>query len=234
MLLAVIVEDDDKAAAELEAYIDRYAASCGEKIRTVRYGDAESFLVGYKTGVDIVFMDIELPDMDGMAAAAKLRERDSLVTIVFVTNMAQFAVKGYSVGAFDFLVKPVTYYGFATMMNRAAAVIHSNKVPEMTVRSSDGLRRVELANVQYIEVLGHKLIYHTDGGDIDGWGSLNDMEQRLAPYHFVRGSNCYLINLRHVTAIDGSIATVSGHELALSRTRRRDFIRALNEYLGDR
>ena len=221
MLLAVIVEDDDKAAAELEGYIDRYAASCGEKIRTVRYGDAESFLVGYKTGVDIVFMDIELPDMDGMAAAAKLRERDSLVTIVFVTNMAQF----------DFLVKPVTYYGFATMMNRAAAVIHSNKVPEMTVRSSDGLRRVELANVQYIEVLGHKLIYHTDGGDIDGWGSLNDMEQRLAPYHFVRGSNCYLINLRHVTAIDGSIATVSGqaqtpsHVLAARRGRSGDSFR---------
>lgn len=234
MLTVAVVEDDRAEARNLSDYIKKYAESCGLQSRVTVYGDAESFLVNYRSGMDIVFMDIELPDLDGMSAAKKLRERDSVVLIVFVTNMAQYAVRGYAVRAFDFLVKPVSYYGFATMMDRARSAMKSGKAPEITVRTADGLRRVELNEVEYIEVLGHKLIYHTEKGTIAAWGSLNDMEKKLSRYDFVRGSNCYLISLGHVTAIDGGNVTVGGAMLPLSRTRRSDFMRALNEYLGDR
>ena len=98
MLKAALVEDDDKAAAELKRYLRRYADETGAKIDADVYGDALSFLAAY-SGYDIVFMDIELPDYDGMRAAKKLRETDKTVVIVFVTNMRRYAVEGYEVGA---------------------------------------------------------------------------------------------------------------------------------------
>ena len=234
MLTVAIVEDDEKAAKTLTDFVETYASGANMLIRTLTYGDAETFLVGYREGADIVFMDIELPDMDGMSAAKKLRERDGMVMIVFVTNMAQYAIGGYAVGAFDFLVKPVTYYAFRTMMDRALPAIRQGKVPDMTVHTADGLRRVELSAVSSIEVFGHKLVYHTESGDIDSWGSLSQTEEKILPYGFARASNCCLVNMRHVTALNGSEIVAGGRRISISRTRRKEFVRTLNEYLGDR
>ena len=68
MLTVAIVEDDEKAAKTLTDFVETYASGANMLIRTLTYGDAETFLVGYREGADIVFMDIELPDMDGMSA----------------------------------------------------------------------------------------------------------------------------------------------------------------------
>ena len=64
-------------------------------------------------------MDIEMPDLDGLAASQKLREIDRSVILIFITNLAQFAVRGYEVDALDFVVKPVTYYVLALKLKRA-------------------------------------------------------------------------------------------------------------------
>ncbi len=63
----------------------------------------------YRADYDIVFMDIELPGINGMEAAHRLREIDQQVILIFVTNMAQFAVKGYEVDALDYIIKPAQY-----------------------------------------------------------------------------------------------------------------------------
>lgn len=234
MMMVSIVEDDESSAKQLEEYLDRYSASSGQKFCVTVYSDAETFLVNYRTDCDIVFMDIELPDLNGMEAARKLRERDAIVSLIFVTNMSQFAVKGYSVGAFDFIVKPVSYFGFATMLDRVLPLLKSKGDVELTVRTAKGIKRICVSRISYIEVRSHKLIYHTDGEDVEGWGSLNDMEEKLEAAHFARGNSFYLVNLKYVTAIDGNDVTVGGESLPISRTKKKEFMRRLNEYLGDR
>ncbi len=78
---------------------EKYAFKC------VRFRDAVSFLQCYKPIYDIVFMDIGLPSMNGFATTRKLRETNATVLSMFITNMREFAVNGYGVGAFDFVVK---------------------------------------------------------------------------------------------------------------------------------
>ena len=142
MICVSIVEDEAAAAEKLKEFLKKYSEKNNVLFNTTVYTDGESFLSNYKSDVDIVFMDIELPDSNGMEISAKLRELDQLVTIVFVTNMQQFAAKGYSVGAADFIVKPITYYAFSSMLNRIMHAIVATKTCELTIKTVNGIRRV--------------------------------------------------------------------------------------------
>lgn len=92
----IIVEDEKDAADLLQQYLLRYGEAKSVEFDVRRYSDATSFLSNYNNSADLIFMDIELPDGDGMSAVAKIRERDNEVTVIFVTNMSQYAVKGLS------------------------------------------------------------------------------------------------------------------------------------------
>lgn len=116
-----IIEDEEEALARIRGYLERFSSESGESFRIVVYGNAIDFLEKYKPNYDIVFMDIKLPNMDGMEAAKKLRALDRFVALVFVTNMKQFAVKGYEVDALDFIVKPVKYPDFVLKLQRVLA-----------------------------------------------------------------------------------------------------------------
>ena len=136
MLKVVIVEDEDEAAEVLCSFLDKYAAEKNENIRYVRYKCTTDFLSGYN-GADIVFMDINIMnDMNGIKAAHKLRQADSVVTLIFITSFEQFAVKGYEVEAFDFIVKPVSYPDFALRIHSLLVLLYT------------GMRRGELASMQ--------------------------------------------------------------------------------------
>ena len=113
MFTVAVVEDDETAVAKLRACLDQYVAThAGVQFDVTVFNEPTSFLDPYKTVWDIVFMDIEMPNMDGMEAAHRLRAVDSEVILIFVTNMAQFAAKGYEVDALDYIVKPFAYPDF--------------------------------------------------------------------------------------------------------------------------
>ena len=109
MLRCAIVEDSPRELEHLKECLARYSAERDIPLETTAFGDAASFLEHYRADYDIVFMDIELPGINGMEAAHRLREIDRQVILIFVTNMAQFAVKGYEVDALDYIIKPAQY-----------------------------------------------------------------------------------------------------------------------------
>ena len=96
-----IVEDSEKDARRLKKYVERYAEELGEIVEINLHWDGLDFLKSYKLDADLVFLDIEMPLFNGLEVSQKLREIDRDVNIVFVTNMAQYALKGYKVGALD-------------------------------------------------------------------------------------------------------------------------------------
>ena len=115
-----IVEDNSASAEKLRGYLRQYGEENQKEFDITLFGDAVSFLDRYSP-FDMVFMDIELPGMDGMEAARRLREVDLQAILLFVTNMARFAVKCYEVDAMDYLVKPVQYGSFSLKLRRALA-----------------------------------------------------------------------------------------------------------------
>lgn len=227
-----IVEDEVEEAETLRAYFSRYTEEYHTTFTITHFLSAEVFLNRYRPVYDLVLMDICLPRTSGMDAAAQLRRVDQSVPIIFVTNMAQFAVKGYEVDAFDFVVKPVSYANFALKIHRLMGKLAARREGEVLVTQSDHMIRLPASQIKYIEISGHRMVYHTTGGEVNAYGNLKEAEAALDPAIFARCNSCYLVNLNYVQAIQGHTVLVGGDALQISRPRRKAFVQALNDYLG--
>lgn len=227
-----IVEDSPAEAELLRSYFARFTKEHGVEFTLTCFASGEEFLNKYRPAYDLVLMDIGLPGHNGMETAAALRERDRSVTLIFVTNMAQFAVKGYEVDAFDFVVKPVGYSNFALKLQRALNKLDTRRDTEVLVTLSDSMVRLSASQIKYIEISGHRMVYHTTDGELYAYGNLKEVEASLGGGMFARCNNCYLVNLNYVRAVQGHTVTVGTDELQISRPRRKAFIQALNDYLG--
>lgn len=233
MLSVAIIEDDDVAAQRLRESLERYAQESGEPVTVTAFPEATRFLEGYRPTHDIVFMDIEMPTMDGMTAAARLREMDKQVVLIFVTNMAQYAAKGYEVDAMDYILKPFGYTDFERKFERAVRACRRGSA-SIIVTEQGGTHRVLLREIEYIEVRGHSLLLHTESGIVRGTGTLQATEAKLGGEGFLRCSKAFLVNQLHVRAVKGSTLEMSsGDLLSIGRSFRKPFMSGLAALIGD-
>lgn len=230
-----LIEDDDRIADEITGYLKRYARNGRNAVtfNTVRFSDAISFLEGYKPRYDLVLMDIMLPEMDGLAASKKLREYDPKVLLIFVTNMSQFAVKGYEVDAFDFIIKPVRYGDFSLKLDRAAERLSVGEVRKVRIYSQGAEHMMPVSDIKYVEVTGHKLLWHTTRGEYVMCGTLSKLENVLPASDFVRTNSCYIVNMKYVSLVKAQSVCVGNDELKISQSRKKKFLSAMAAYIGD-
>lgn len=233
MFKIAIVEDHAAAAEKLRSFLERYGEENEEHFDITVFPDALEFLHSYKRIYDMVFMDIELPFIDGMEAARRLRNVDQQVILIFVTNMARYAVKGYEVDALDYLVKPVHYGDFELKLRRALGRREAGQEAILVARQS-GFLRLRLREIRYIEVRGHTLIFHTEAEQIKGSGTLLETEEKLKSRGFLRCNKCYLVNQRHIAAVQGyTLVMTGGEELQISRPRKKSFMSELAKAMGN-
>ena len=233
MINVAIVEDEKPAAELIGSYLQEFGRQEEEEFSVRVFGDAVSFLENYKPDFDLVFMDIMMPSIDGMRAAKKLRERDRNVQIIFVTSMSQFAVKGYEVAALDFIVKPVSYFDFCIKMRRAVFAVRSCDGRSVVVPAEGGELRIFVRDLQYIEVSGHNCRYHIAPHRVaEGRNTIRGLSALLQPYHFMRCNSCYLVNLKYVNSVKEYTVDVAGEKLKVSQPKKKEFLRALNNYIG--
>lgn len=234
MLNVAIVEDDAGDAQNLRNNILRYADQTKNVFNIEFYKNAESFLNYYKANYDIVFMDIELSGLTGMEAAKKLRKLDSIVVLIFVTNLSQMACDGYAVDALDFIVKPPKYPRFSAVMDRALTKLAAeSREDEIVIRTLEATSRIPKSRVLFVEMQSHHAIFHTDERDYSVYGTLKKIKEQFPEDTFALCNSCYLINLRYVKAIEGDTVIVRDNRLKMSRSKRKSFLEALNVYLGE-
>lgn len=178
-------------------------------------------------------MDVEMAVMDGMTAAEKIREQDSEVVIIFITNMPQYVMKGYTVDALDYVLKPISYFAFTQRISRALERMTRRTRRYITVPIHSGVIKLDVSQITYVEIINHCLIYHTRKDSYESKGSLTDAAARLEPEHFFRISNCYLVNLEYVDSVQQNDAVVNGEVLAVSRSRKKPLLDALNDYMNE-
>lgn len=228
-----IIEDEVPEAKLLRDYFQRFGQKKGAEFLLEFFRSGEDFLMNYKPIYDMVLMDICLPGANGMDTAFRLRKMDQTVTLIFVTNMAQYAVKGYEVNAFDYIVKPVSYAGFSLKLQRTLNQLSFQQDEELLIAHNDICHRVASSQIKYVEISGHDMVIHTTKEDIPAYGNLKQLETKLNPKKFVRCNSCYLVNLSFVQSIQGQQVLLGDISLQISRPRRRQFIQALNSYLGE-
>lgn len=229
-----VVEDSRSDRETLMGYLRRFFAEHGEECLILPFSDAAAFL-GQRAAFDLVLLDIDMPGMTGMEAATLLRGYDNTTPLVFVTNLAQYALRGYEVDALDFIVKPVSWGSFSVHMEKALRAMRrlGRRSIRLDVRGK-GLHVVARDEVMYVEVLRHDLTYHLeDGQALIVRGTLAQAYDELGRDMFVRVSKSHLVNMEHVSAVHPASITLSnGEQVSLTRTYRRKALAAVADYLG--
>ncbi len=228
MISIGILEDDPKIREQMYAYLDDDAFECEEPLQIDLYDNADMLLE--KNGIyDILLLDIYLGEgsLTGMETAREIRKHDQNVLIIFVTNLSQFALQGYQVNAFDFIVKPLQGEYFRAKMENAVRKVLSGRTTYITIRSKTGLQRIRSSSIHYVEVFGHNIVFHTDEGEIHSSGSMTTVESMLDSSEFFRCHSAYLVNLKHVRKIDKTTVQVANESIPISRHRKKEFTEAL-------
>lgn len=233
MIRIAIVEDERLYAEKLVEFLHQYEKEEKEVFEITVYTDGDQIVGKYKSQFDIILMDIEMKLVDGMTAAEEIRKVDSEVVIIFITNMTQYAIRGYAVDALDYILKPVSYFAFSQRLSRAIGRMKKREAPVIMVNIKGGVTRLNVANLFYVESQGHTLILHTILGNYETSGTMKEMEQKLEGMNFCRGNKGYLINLQHVDGVQDGCAEVRGEQLLLSRARRKEFMEQLTKYWGE-
>lgn len=231
MYRILIVEDEPEAAAALLDAIKRYG---DENSMQFQVSWLRSTIDLVNPTFDLIFMDIDLGVENGMDAAREIREVNRSTLIIFVTNLAQYAVQGYEVNALDFIVKPFTYGSFSLRMDRAMEVLRRREGRSISVQTRSGLRIFPASNLVRVWMHGHDVNYGlSDGSKVTARGSLKKTETMLGGTPFLKISSGCVINMSHVRGVKDAAITLSDGSVAyISRANKRRCLEEISRYLG--
>ncbi len=229
-----IVEDEKNSQKILFRMLKKYSQAKDILFEIECFENGQEFLENQKTFFDIVFLDIEMPVLDGMKTAEMLRKSDSKAIIIFITNMAQYAIAGYEVNALYFILKPVYYPDLEFKMDKAVRLAFETQKDSFFLITNREKRKIFISDIYYIEVMQHKLLYHTKSEVICENNSLETVARLLKAKGFSACHKSYLVNMAYVKAIKGNIVYLkngkSEEGLVLSRGKKQEFLSDLNRY----
>ncbi len=231
MLRIALVEDEKQYRREISGLLEQFSKDHDTEFEITEYGDGETLVENYKGQFELILLDIEMEFMDGMTAAKKLREVDEQVMIVFITNNSSFAIAGYEVKAFDYIMKPLTYPVFEMKMLRITESFRGDHEYHVKINLHNGVQKVPSSRIYYIESLGHIMRYSTRDGDIEATGKLSDLEEVLTEHGFFRISRGFLVNMAKIDLVKDGSCLINGEEISISRRKKTEFMQAFSEYL---
>lgn len=231
MIRVAIVEDSGETSQQLKSMIERFGKEYGKSFQFSMFSNGVNFISDYTPQFDLILMDIDMPLLNGLETSKILRKLDKDVPLVFVTNLEQYAISGYDVGAIGFIVKPLNYATLSVKMNRFVGMLREEEEPYLVVSSKSGVRKVNLSDIYYISVDGRYVILHTKAGEIELHKSMKQMETELASQNFVRCDNSSMVNLKYVSMVGSQGAIVNGMVVPCSRSGRKVLLDAFTMYL---
>ncbi|MEZ3550260.1 MAG: LytTR family DNA-binding domain-containing protein [Muribaculaceae bacterium] len=231
-LKCIIVDDEPLARELLKSYVEKTPTLILEEV-------CESATEAYKAlsekKIDIIFLDINMPMLNGIEFAGLIPKR---TRIIYVTAYEQYAVQGFRVNALDYLLKPVSYQEFLSSIGKAvewfsrqtpAAVESVSESDTITVKSDYRLHRIRLQNIRYIEVQKDRLIfYRTDKDPLSSIMSMKEIEELLPEDSFMRVHRSFIVNMRHVEIMEKGRIVFDKTYIPISESKREEFLSRLN------
>lgn len=226
-----LVDDDKEYLQKLSGYAQQAAKEKGLVCELGLFEDGSQFVENYTEQFDMIFLDVEMPQMDGLDAAKRIRRMDPSACLIFVTSMAKYAINGYEVNALDFVVKPVEYFTFYDKFNKA--LLYQSKRRERSLWLMDEekeTRKVSYSDIYYLEKEKNYIVYNTKCGKFRERGTMGQREEDFLRCGFAKCSSGCLVNLRHVQRIGKNTVWVNENAIPVSRQYRKTFLDELMKY----
>ena len=228
-----IVEDSREDLENCLSLLDRYSKEKNITFDIQTFESGDSFLMRFKSQYDFIILDINLSAMNGIDVARNIREKDEEVVIMFATNLAKYATKGYEVDAIDFALKPLTYASFYLRLERVVKKLNKRQDFFVVVPCEGGFNKINIDDVLYIEVIAHDIIFHlTNGENITTSGTLKKYEEQLVDHWFIRCNSCYLVNARKIKRVEKlDIQLINNEVIAISHPKKKSFMETFKKYV---
>lgn len=182
---------------------------------------------------DAIFLDIDMPMMNGMEVAEKIRDNNEDINLIFITMIANYAIKGYKVKALDYILKPVPYFEFSLIIDKLLLKKSKEKEQYFLIQAKNNMKKINYNDIFYFEMFNHDVYIH--GKDEFSFrGTLKEIELRINKEQFVRCNNSFIINLQYVDEIKGDFVYLkSGEKIEITKSRRKEFFDRLVSFVGN-
>lgn len=232
MLLIAIVEDDDDDMQQLKNCVEQYFIAKEEICVIHSFSDGVEFIRS-REQYHIVFFDIRMKEMDGLDAAHFLRIINKEAQIIFVTHMAQMAIRGYEVDATDFVIKPAEQFAINRVLDKATKRIDASVDLTFALKTQNGIVSIAARNILFVEIFDHDLIYHTEIGDFKVRGKLGEVRKKLDETKFIQCNRSFLVNMHHIKSIHSDYVLVNDVRIQISKSRQNEIEQRFIKYLGE-
>lgn len=246
MKIKCIAVDDEPLALDLVA---KFIEQTSFLVLEAKFDNAIQAL-GYlnQNDIDLVFLDIQMPDLSGMELARILDGKNSerKPRIIFTTAYNQFAIEGYKVDALDYLLKPFSYEEFLKAATKAYQYYdnqsNQSKDKKENQKAQDyiflkveyQLIKVLLKEITHIEAYKDYVKVHLKGkpNPLLSLASMKNMEEILPSENFMRIHRSFIINLDHIDSVSRNIVHIGNHQISVSDNYKDSFLEFINKWLN--
>ena len=231
MIRIAICDDEKHMSDHIRSMVSDFFRKKNREISLRMFSSGEE-LLNYNGQIDILFLDIQMKDMDGMETARKLRADKFRGFLVFITVLKEMVFQSFEVQAYDYLVKPVDNKQFEKTMERLYTSIQNASEDSLLVQKGYEGRIILKDEIVYCEIINRKIYLNLASGEVvDYYERIENMETKL-DNHFYRCHRSYLINLKHLKGYKNGTAYMdNGKEIPVSRLRSKEFSGVVLQYM---
>ena len=230
-MLAAICDDEKMFREAIKSVLTEYAVQHRLHLDICEFSCADT-LLGAEKRFDIVFLDYQMPGIDGMEAARTLRARNLSCSIVFVTSYPQFVLESFEVQPFRFLLKPVQPDQIAALMN--AFIARQKQLSPIVVVNDSTQIAIEAQDILYLEGSGKNCIIRTVDHTYTSSKTLAQVHELLPQHCFYRTHKSFVINLYCIRSFDkGAVTMVNGEFAKIGRSKIVEFRQVYAQFVKD-
>lgn len=234
MVKIALCDDEISALQDLEGQINSFFNSTGAKYSVSKFLDGETLLnslIGKKDHFDIIFLDIQMNNINGMDAAKTIRNSgQENVFIIFVTALKEYVFDAFDVRAANYLVKPVETQRLHASLKRIISDIIPSESKYLILHKGGEVKKIPFCSIMYCEAVNHRVFIYEKKNTHEYSSKIDDLEKELND-DFFRCHRSFIVNLKYVDRYKAGVAYMpSAERIPIAARRQGDFMKALLSY----